>query len=165
MSAFTTYIAGLHKQLGHITSSDGHGSTVSSPLPPGSTAGSPLPPAASHVLPSPSLASGTSSDGLAPISSQPPISGNSVPLPTQNSSHPYLPLVSNATFPFVPTSHSLHIPSSSNGPTSVIPEQVITSSSQPITSSQHRSLRRIVSQNQAISISPRRLRSHPPSSQ
>ena len=141
---------GLHKKLGNNTSPDVHGSTTSSPHPPATT----------HVLLSHSPpASGTSSDGLALLPSQPPISGNSVPLPTQNSGYPHLPQVSNATFPSVSTPHNLHTLSSSTSPTSVTPEHSTTSSSQPITTSQHRSLRRILSQDQIISISPRKLRS------
>ena len=165
MSAFTTYIAGIHKQLGQNTSSNGHGSTAISPLPPAPSAVSTLPPVIAHIRLSPSLASSSSSDDLASSISQPPASGNNAPLPTQNSSHIDLPQVSNVTLPLVTTSHSLQSPPSSNGPTSVISEQVTNSSSQPITSSHHRSLRRIACHNQTISISPRRLRSHTPSSQ
>ena len=65
----------------------------------------------------------------------------------------------------VPASHSLQAPTPNNVTIAVIPKHVTASSSQPVTSSQHKSLRRIVNHDQTISLSPRRLRSHPPSSQ
>ena len=150
MSSFTTYIAGLHKQLGNNTAPNGHGSTTSSPHPP----------AATHDLPSQSpLASTPSSDDPVLLPSQPPTSGNNVPLPTQNSGNPHLPHVSNASVPSAPMFHNSQGPPSNINPISVTPGHSTISSSQPITASYHRSLRRILSQDQNITTSPRKLRS------
>ena len=150
MSSFTTYIAGLHKQLGNNTAPNVRGSTTSSPHPP----------AATHDIPSHSpLTSTPSSDGPVLLPSQPPTSGNDVPLPIQNSGNPHLPHISNASVTSTSMSHSSQIPPSNISPTSVTPGHSTASSSQPITTSYHRSLRRILSHDQDISTSPRRLRS------
>ena len=150
MSSFTTYIAGLHKQLGNNTAPNGHGSTTSSPHPPAST----------HDLPSHSpLPSTPSSGGLVLLPSQPLTSGTVVPLPTQNTGNPHLLHISNSSVPSASMSHRSQIPSSNISPISVTPGHSTCSSSQPITTSYHKSLRRILSQDQDISTSPRKLRS------
>ena len=125
MSSFTTHIASLHKRLGNNTSPNGHGSTTSSPHPP----------AATHDLPSHSpLASTPSSDGPVLLPSQPPTSGNDVPLPTQNSGNPHLPHMSNASVPSASISHSSQIPPSNISPTSVTPGHSPTSQGWPVSS-------------------------------
>ena len=159
MSSFTTYIAGLHKQLGNNTAPNGHGSTTSSPHPP----------AATHVLPSHyPLASTPPSDGPALLPSQPPASGNDVPPPTQNSSNQYLPHLPIVSVSSATSSHSSQVLPPHSNPTSVTPGHPTTSSSQPIATNYHRSLRRILSHDQSITTSPRKLRSrykHIPSGQ
>ena len=133
MSAFTTYIAGLHRHLGNNTSPDVRGSTSSSPLPPVAVP----PPATTHSRPSHSPpASMPAPDGPVLL---PPISGNIVPLPTQNSGNSPPHHVSNGTI------HSSAIPHGSLA--------------LPNIASSHRSLKRILTQDQSITTSPRRLRS------
>ena len=134
MSAFTTYIAGLHRQSGRNSFPDGRG-TVTSPLQPSiSTRGLP------------SLAPTTST-------SYPLSSGNAASLPTPHIGTPPQDL-GNTSRQHIST--PTISPSSASNSTSVSPD--LSTSSQILSSSYHRSLRRIISQDQEISISPRRLR-------
>ena len=132
MSAFTTYIAGLNRHLGSNTSLDVRGSTSNSPRPPVVS----LPTPTTHSRPSHSPPASISSPG-GPVL-HPPGSGNIVPLPTQNSGNSSPPHVSK------------DVPSSSSIPHG--------NATLPIISSSHRSLRRILDQDQRITTSPRRLR-------
>ena len=136
MSAFTTYIAGFHRRSANNTSLDVP-SSIASPNPSVST----------HIrlLRAP------------PPTSRSPDFGNMVSLPTPNIGIPHMddgnssrqhisaPTVSHISQPSI----SSPISQSSNHHTS----------SQVPNSSVHRSLRRIINQDQDISTSPRRLRS------
>ena len=109
-------------------------------------------------------ASSSHSDGPKPLLSQPTSSGN-VLRPTQDSNiqHPltptaHIPLASashNSAATGSPNPQTLH---SNNIPSSISLVHSTTSSSQPLTSIHHRSLRRILSQDQQITTSPRKLR-------
>ena len=163
MASFTTYIAGLHKQLGNNTSPNDLGSISGSTS---SSATSSLPPPAPNHAPLTHVprASTSHSDGPAPLLSQPTSSGN-VLRPTQDSSiqHPltptsHIPLASashNSTSTGSPNPQTLP---SNNNPSSISPVHSTTSSSQPLPTIHHRSLRRILSQDQQITTSPRKLR-------
>ena len=178
MASFTTYIAGLHKQLVNNTSPNGLGSTTS-PLPP---------PAPMQALPAHFPRTSASPTDDLPLS-QPTSSGNDVLQPTQNSSIQF-PSVSASHSPAASVSHS-SISTSSNSsqvlpscisphsstsktsasshssqvlpscisPNLATPVHSTISSSQPLTAVFHRSLRRILNQEQQITTSPRRLRS------
>ena len=144
MSAFTTYIAGLHRQSGHNTIPDGCGSITSTPQPSTST----------HILPS---------HAPSPFTSRPLSSGNTASLPTSNIGTPPLDVgnssrqhISIPTISPTTVSHMSHTTSSNS--TSISVTSGHSTSSQVLTSSYHRSLRRIISQDQEISTSPRSLR-------
>ena len=124
------------------------------------TSSSPHPPASTHNLPYRSTLSSTpSSGGPVLLPSQPLTSGTVVPLPIQDTGNPHLLHISNSSVPSASMSHRSQIPSSNISPISVTPGHSTCSSSQPITTSYHKSLRRILSQDQDISTSPRKLRS------
>ena len=152
MASFTTHIAGLRKQLGNNTSPNGLGSTTSL-LPP---------PAPTHALPTHFSCTPASPTVGLPLS-QPTSSGNDVLRPTQNSSIQY-PSASASHGPAASVSHgSISTTSISSHSSHVLPSCISphssTSSSQPLTAVYHRSLRRILNQEQHITTSPRRLRS------
>ena len=148
MSAFTTYIAGFHRRSANNTSTVAPGS-ITSPQPVASTHFRPL------RAPPPSRSPGFGNT-VSPTSSNIGIShmdnGNSS---KQHISTPRTPppAVSSMSQPSMSSmfQHSISAPisqSSNLPPSSQIP-----------TSSFHRSLRRIINQDQEISTSPRRLRS------
>ena len=162
MASFTTYIAGLHKQLGNNTSPNDL-SSISGPTSGSSTVS---PPPSSNHAPLTHVPHASSSHSNAPtlLLSQTTSSGN-VLRPNQDSSiqHPLTPTTHS---PMTSASHNsaatgspnpLTLPSN-NTPCSDSQVHATTSSSQPVTSIHHRSLRRILSQDQQITTSPRKLR-------
>ena len=104
--------------------------------------------------------------GPAPLPSQPTSSGNDVLRPTQDSSIQY-PSASASHIPMASASHnststgshnSQTLPSHIN-PNSATPVHSATTISQPLPAVHHRSLRKVLSQDQHITTSPRKLRS------
>ena len=164
MASFTTYIAGLHKQLGNNTSPN----DLSSIADPASSSPTVSPPPASNhaSLTRVPRAASSHSDASTLLLSQPTSSGDGL-RPTQDSIIQH-PLTTTTHSPITSASHSSAAkdpPNPQTLPYSNIPDSIsqphsTTSSSQPVTSIHHRSLRRILSQNQQITTSPRRLRKH-----
>ena len=154
MSAFTTYIAGFHRRSANNISTVASGSITA----PGSIT-SPQPVASTHLrplrAPPPSRSPGFGNT-VSPTSSN---SGTSH-MDNGNSSRQHIstpktppPAVCSMSQPAVSSRSQLSISAPISQPTN------LSHSSQILTSSIHRSLRRIINQDQEISTSPRRLRS------
>ena len=144
MSAFTTYIAGFHRRSANNTSTVAPGSITS-----------PQPVASTHLRPL-----------RAPPPPRSPGFGNTVPPTSSNSGTSHMDNgnssrqhISTPKTP-PPTVCSMSQPAvSSRSQLSISQPTNFSHSSQILTSSIHRSLRRIIIQDQEISTSPRRLRS------
>ena len=162
MASFTTYITGLHKQLGNNTSPNDL-SSIAGPASSSSTVSPP--PASNHAsLTRVPRATSSHSDASTLLLSQPTSSGDGL-RPTQDSIIQH-PLTTTTHIPITSASHNsaaMDSPNPQTLPYSNIPDSIsqahsTTSSSQPVTSIHHRSLRRILSQDQQITTSPRKLR-------
>ena len=88
-----------------------------------------------------------------------PTSGNDVPPPAQNSSNQYMPHLPIVSVSSATSSHSSKVLPSIINFISVTSVNPTNSSSQPINTNYHRSLRRILSQDQNITTSTRKFRS------